>query len=98
MTAAKFKPCISCVGLRLVQYSGHFRFHDFARLLLAASMILLCNRERTEFGKPHAYRGPMCPQENCQWCEEPSLADAAISLDEFMPHFPRRDKRKSLQI
>jgi hypothetical protein len=23
-------------------------------------MILLCNHKRTEFGKPHAYRGPMC--------------------------------------
>jgi hypothetical protein len=37
-------------------------------------MILLSNHKRTEFGKPLAYREPMCTSENCQWCREPYFA------------------------
>jgi hypothetical protein len=29
LTAAKFKPNIFCVGLRLVQYFEYTNFHDF---------------------------------------------------------------------
>jgi hypothetical protein len=49
MTTAKFKPLTFSVGLRLVQCSEHFHFHDFGRFLLVACMILLCNHKRTEF-------------------------------------------------
>jgi hypothetical protein len=61
-------------------------------------MILLCDHKRTEFGKPHAYREPMCASENCQWCGEPYFAGAAISIGEILPQIPRRGKHKSLQI
>jgi hypothetical protein len=53
--------------VRLGVRREHFHFHDFGWLLLVACMILLCNHKRTEFGKPHAYREPMCASENCQW-------------------------------
>jgi hypothetical protein len=43
-------------------------------------MILLRNHKRTGFGKPHAYRGPMCSSEKSQWCGEPCFAGAAISI------------------
>jgi hypothetical protein len=68
LTAANFKPFIFCAGLRLVQCNEHFHFHDYGRLLLAFCIILLCTRKRTEFGKSHVYRRPMCVLENCQWC------------------------------
>jgi hypothetical protein len=88
MTAAKFKPLVFPV-------SG-FALSDIANIFFF--MILLCNRKLTEFGKPHAYRGPMCASGNCQLCEEHYFAGAAISIDRFLPQIPRRDKRKSLQI
>jgi hypothetical protein len=40
----------------------------------------------------------MCALENCQWCEEPCFAGAAISKDGFLPQIPSLNKRKSLQI
>jgi hypothetical protein len=46
--------------------------------MVIACMILLCNHKRKEFGKPHAYREPMCSSENCQWCGEPCFAGAAV--------------------
>jgi hypothetical protein len=48
-----------------------------------------------EFGKPHAYRGPICTSGDCQLCGEPYFAGAAISIDDFMPQIPKRDKHKS---
>jgi hypothetical protein len=36
-------------------------------------MILLCNLKRTEFGKAHAYRGPMCVLEIANGAENPIL-------------------------
>jgi hypothetical protein len=49
--------------------------------MLVACMILVCNHERTEFGKPHAYRGPECAPEDRQWCGEPYFEVSAISSD-----------------
>jgi hypothetical protein len=66
--------------------------------MLVACMIVLCNHKRTEFGKPHAYRGPMCASERSQWCGEPYFADAAISISVILPQIPRRGKHKSLLI
>jgi hypothetical protein len=79
---------IFCVGSRLVQCCEHFHFHDFGWLVLVACMYLLCNHKRTEFGKPHAYRGPMCASENYLWCGEPYFAGAAISVSEILHKFP----------
>jgi hypothetical protein len=98
MTTAKFKPPFFCVGPRLVQCNEHFHFHDFVWLLLVACMILLCNHKPMEFGKPHAYRGPMCASENCRWCGEPYFAGAAMSISGILPQIPRRSKHKSLRI
>jgi hypothetical protein len=42
-------------------------------------MILLCNHKNTEFGKPHAYHGPVCALGNCQWWREPYFVGTAIS-------------------
>jgi hypothetical protein len=81
MTAAAAS-YIFYVGLRLVQYSEHFHFHDFGWLLLVAWMILFCNHKCTEFGKPHE---PMCASENFQWCGEPYFAVSAISVREILP-------------
>jgi hypothetical protein len=49
MTAAKFKPSISCVMFRLDQWSEQAHYHDFGWLLLAACIFLLCNHKHTEF-------------------------------------------------
>jgi hypothetical protein len=38
--------------------------------MLASCIILLCNHKRMEFGKLHAYLGPMCVFGTCQWCGE----------------------------
>jgi hypothetical protein len=61
-------------------------------------MILLCNLKRTEFGKPHANREPMCASENCQWSGEPYFAGTAISIGGILQQIPRQGKHKSLQI
>jgi hypothetical protein len=71
MSAAKFEP-------RLVQYNEHFHFADFGLLLLVACIILLWNHKLTGFGKPHAYRGPMCASENCRWCGEPYFVGSFV--------------------
>jgi hypothetical protein len=65
--------------------------------MLVFFVTLLHNRKNTEFGKPHAYRGPVCTSGDCEWCGEPYFAGAAISGDMFLPQIPRRDKHKSLQ-
>jgi hypothetical protein len=64
--------------------------------MLAACMILLCNSERTEFGKPHAYHGPMCASGIFKWFGERYFAGAAISKAGFLPLILRRDKHKTL--
>jgi hypothetical protein len=88
MAAAMFKPVVFPVsGFALSNIANIFVF-----------MILLCTLKCTEFGKPHAYCGPMCTSGNCHWCGEPYFAGAAISIDRFLPQIPRQDKRKSLQI
>jgi hypothetical protein len=87
MTAAKFKPFISCVwGFALSSIAYIFIFvimNDFC-------IILLCSHKRTEHGKPHAYLAPTCALENCQCCEELYFASAAISIDGFRLQIPRR--------
>jgi hypothetical protein len=45
-----------------------------------------------EYGKPHAYREPMHPYENIQWCGEFPFAFAAVLIDRFLPQIPRRDR------
>jgi hypothetical protein len=70
------------VGLRHVQYSEHFHFHNFGWLLLAAYIILLRNRKSTNV-QSHmliAY-----------------FAGAATSINEYLLQIPRQDKHKSLQ-
>jgi hypothetical protein len=52
-------------------------------------MILLRNHKHTEFGKPHANRGPVCASEVCQCYGEPYFAGAAFSINEFLPQIPR---------
>jgi hypothetical protein len=54
-------------------------------------MLLLCNRNITEFGKADAYRGPMFAPGNYQWCGEPYFAGVAISIDGLLPQISRRD-------
>jgi hypothetical protein len=52
-------------------------------------MILLRIHKGTEFGKPHAYRKPMCTSENCPCCGESYFAGAAIQVGEILPQiFP----------
>jgi hypothetical protein len=65
-------------------------------ILLVACMILLSNHNRTDFGKPRAYRGPMCAWENCQWYRESYFEGAAISLGGILPQIPRRGRHKSI--
>jgi hypothetical protein len=87
MTAAKFKPLIfSLSGFALSSVVNIFIF-----------MILLCNHKCTEFGKPHAYREPMCTSENCQWCGEPYFAGAAISIDEILPQLREQQQHWCIQ-
>jgi hypothetical protein len=90
MTATKFKLFVFYVGFRLVQYYLRFHFHDCEWFLLVFCITLLCSHKRTEFGKPHAYRGPVCASGNCQWCGEPYFVGAVISVDRFLPQIPRR--------
>jgi hypothetical protein len=61
--------------------------HDFVMYLL-----------NTDFGKPHAYREPICTSENYQWRGEPYFAVSAISIGGMLPQIPRQGKHKSLQI
>jgi hypothetical protein len=91
---------IFCVGFRFVEYCVHFHFRDCEWFLLVFCITLLCSHECTEFGKPHAYRGPERTSRDCPWCGENYLAGAAISLDEFLPQIPMRDKKacKALHI
>jgi hypothetical protein len=58
LPAFKFKPFVVSVW-GFAQYCVHFHFHDCEWFLLVFWIPLLCNRKRTEFGKPHAHRGPM---------------------------------------
>jgi hypothetical protein len=51
-----------------------------------------------EFGKPYAYREPMCASENCQWCGEPYFAISEISIGESLLQIPKQGKHKSLWI
>jgi hypothetical protein len=67
MTAASKPLTFSVPGFALSSVANIFIF----TILLVACMIFLCNHKRTEFGKPHAYREPMCASENCQWCGKP---------------------------
>jgi hypothetical protein len=89
---------IFCVGTRFVQCNEHFHFHGFLWLQLVACIISLYSHKRTEFGKPHAYRGPMCASEKSRWCGEPYFAGAAIAISGILPQIPRRGKHKSLRI
>jgi hypothetical protein len=66
--------------------------------MLVAFMILLCNHKGMEFGKLHAYLGPMCASENCQWRGEPYFAGAAISISGILPQIPKQDKHKSFKV
>jgi hypothetical protein len=36
----------------------------------------------------------MCALENCQWCEEPYFAGAAISVEGFLPQIPSHYRYK----
>jgi hypothetical protein len=91
LTAAKFKPHIFCVGLRLVQCCEHFHYHDFVWLLLATCIVLLYNHIRTEVWKTCVNCEMVCALDNCQWCGETCFAGAAISVDEYLPQIPRWD-------
>jgi hypothetical protein len=72
------------MGVRLVQYCVHFYFHDCEWLLLVLFITLLYSRKRTEFGKPHAYRGLVCTSRDCQWYGEPYFVGAAILINKFL--------------
>jgi hypothetical protein len=97
MTAAKFKPLIFSVsGFALSNVANIYMILDI--LLLVACMILLCNCKGTEFGKPHAYREPLCASEICHWCGEPYFAGAAISIGGFLPRISRWENHNLLQI
>jgi hypothetical protein len=85
-------------GLALSNGTNIFIFMILDDFCLFACMILLCNHRRTEFGKPHACRGPVCASEKSQWCGEPYFAGAAISISGILPQIPKRGKHKSLRI
>jgi hypothetical protein len=68
-----------CVGFCLVQYCVHFHYCEW--FLLVFCITLLCNRKRPEFGKPHAYRGPMCASGDCKWCGEPYFTPPPLEAE-----------------
>jgi hypothetical protein len=50
----------------------------------------------TEFSL-YAYHELVCCLEICQWCGEPCIAGAAVSLDGYLPHISRGDRYRILQ-
>jgi hypothetical protein len=98
LTAAKFKPLIFSVWIRLVHFYEHVRSHDFVWPLLVTCTILLRNRIHTEGWKLCANRGTVCTLKNFQWCGEPCFAGVVISRGGCLPQIPRRGKHKSSLI
>jgi hypothetical protein len=98
LTAAKFKPLMFSVWLRLVLYYEHVHSHGFVWLLLAACTILLYNRAHTEGWKLCTNRGPVCTLGNFHWCGEPCFIGTAILSGRWLPLIPRRGRHKSLLI
>jgi hypothetical protein len=100
LEAAKFKPHILCISLRLVLWYEHIHSRDFVWLLFVACTILTYNRRHTEDWQPCANRGPLYTLENLnfQLCEERCLVGAAVLRGRCLPLIPRRGKHKSLLI
>jgi hypothetical protein len=101
LTAAKFKPHMLYVWLRLVLCCEHAHPHEFVWLLLVCCLhnfAIVYNRIHMQGWKPCANYEPVCTLGNIQWCEEPCSAGAAILRSMCLPLIPRRGKRKSLLI